>query len=178
MVRIKIRMISTAKLSRQLFQMDYFLFFPEALLLVFVSSSTSLLVSPNGFLNDALVYLNLERNHICFLGDVFMNYLNILQIKLANNCLSRFPNFEIKTDTDRPTYLVEVDIEFNHFKNIQKFSNAVSQIKVLKFDSNNISVIDDDAFFNLNELKSLYLANNSLRRLSQKDFFNFFRLLK
>ena len=59
MVRIKIRMISTAKLSRQLFQMDYFLFFPETLLLVFVSSSTSLLVSPNGFLNDALVYLNL-----------------------------------------------------------------------------------------------------------------------
>jgi Leucine-rich repeat (LRR) protein len=123
-----------------------------------------------------LIYLNLERNQIVSLGDVFLDYFDLKKIKMANNGLRQLPNFEIKSYSDRPISLDEIDLDLNGFNRIDKISNAVSQIKLLKFDSNNISSIEDDAFANLNELKTLFLYNNSLKNLTKNAFSKLFSL--
>jgi len=123
-----------------------------------------------------LVYLNLEQNNVGSLGDALLNYLDIETLKLANNSLEKLPEFLIRIHTDHPIPLRVIDMELNKFLQIKKFSNGINGIQSLKFDSNNISTIDYDAFIYLTSLKKLSLSNNSLNCLTTNNFINLFSL--
>jgi Leucine-rich repeat (LRR) protein len=123
-----------------------------------------------------LVYLNVEQNIVGSLGDVLLNYLDIETLKLANNSIEKLPEFLIKTHTDHPAPLREIDMELNRCLRIKKFSNSINGIQLLKFDSNNISTIDYDAFIYLTSLKSLSLSKNSLKNLTSNNFISLFSL--
>jgi Leucine-rich repeat (LRR) protein len=126
---------------------------------------------------NSLVYLNIEHNYICSLGDVFLNYLNIKTLILANNCIEQLPQFEIKKDgNDKPIPLRIVDLKSNRLVSLGKLSGAINQIESLELDSNNISSIEHDALTYLTGLKNLSLSDNRLKNLTYNNFLSLFSL--
>ena len=62
-------------------------------------------------------------------------------------------------------------LSHNTIRSVSYFSNLMSDLIVLDFDSNQIETIQVDAFLNCRKLEHLYLSNNNLANLTKNNFF-------
>jgi Leucine-rich repeat (LRR) protein len=129
---------------------------------------------------NKLKYLNLENNRIFSIGSELTNFLDIETFKISRNLLTLFPVFTVslgKLTTLVPN-LKELSLNYNKINSISFFSVWLSYLEFLSFDSNEISIIKNDAFINLKQLKDLSISRNSLTNLSRNNFQYLFSLLK
>jgi Leucine-rich repeat (LRR) protein len=121
-----------------------------------------------------LHYLSLENNRIKFIQFFSQASSWLKIIKFSNNSfgddLSNFNDLN---------YLKELYLYRNklrHLNNSNLFSSKLLRLKILNLDSNEISFMDKNLFFNLKTLVNLSIADNQLTSINKALFFNLFKL--
>jgi hypothetical protein len=72
---------------------------------------------------------------------------------------------------------LELHLNQNEINEIKYFSFIFGKLILANFDSNNISLIETDAFLNCRSLESLSIAQNRLRNLTENNFHFLFSLI-
>ncbi len=108
-----------------------------------------------------IIMLNLS-SHVNSHVNSHANTLNkFTKIDLSNNMLKIIKSI--------PTHIVDLDISFNKFKNINFIKN-LTNLKVLNISYNCGLVIQSDIFDNLTNLKTLNMAGNYLENIPGELF--------
>jgi Leucine-rich repeat (LRR) protein len=128
---------------------------------------------------NKLRYLNLENNRIMSTNEVLNDYYSIEIFKMTNNNLKTYPSFVIGqiSSENRETFL-ELHLNQNEIDKIKYFSFIFGKLTLANFDSNNISLIENDAFLNCRSLESLSIAHNRLTFLTANNFHFLFSLIQ
>ena len=121
-----------------------------------------------------LNYLNLESNRLLTVGYLFLNFLNLQKIVLSENKIEFLPAFHSQFRSDPKTK--EIYVNKNNLKSIGMFSTWVNAMTILNLDSNQIEIIENNAFQNLKKLENISIANNCLRNLTANNFFYLYSL--
>ena len=98
-----------------------------------------------------------------------MNFLNLQKIVLSENKIEFLPAFHSQFRNYANTK--EIYVNKNNLKSIGMFSSWVNAMTVLNLDSNQIEIIENNAFQNLKKLENISIANNCLRNLTANNFF-------
>jgi Leucine-rich repeat (LRR) protein len=121
-----------------------------------------------------LNYLNLESNRLLTVGYLFMNFLNLQTIIISENKIEFLPAFHSQFRGYANTK--EIYVNKNNLKSIGMFSTWVNLMTILNFESNQIEIIEYNAFQNLKKLENISIANNCLRNLTANNFFYLYSL--
>jgi Leucine-rich repeat (LRR) protein len=126
---------------------------------------------------NKLKYLNLDSNRLNTTNDVLRDYNSLQTFKMANNRLQTYPSFEMsQIESENAETFLEFLLNQNQINEIKYFSFIFGRLKLANFDSNNINLIEKDAFLNCRSLEYLSLANNRLKTLAANNFHFLFSL--
>jgi Leucine-rich repeat (LRR) protein len=125
-----------------------------------------------------LKYLNLDNNQINSTNEVLKDYYSIEIFKMANNRLQKYPSFEMsQIKSENVETFLEFHFNQNQINEIKYFSFIFGKLLLANFDSNQISLIETDAFLNCRSLETLSIAQNQLRNLTENNFHFLFSLI-
>ncbi len=124
-----------------------------------------------------LRYLNLDNNRISTTSNVLWDYFSIEIFSMAHNSLSTYPSFEMnEINSSIVDTFKEIHLNHNQINAIKYFSYLFGKLKWASFDSNNISLIENDAFLNCRSLEFLSIATNRLTKITKNCFYFLFSL--
>ena len=124
-----------------------------------------------------LRYLNLEHNFIASIGETLFDYLQFETLRLANNRFKEHPKFGMAGDGAEILGKFSAwHLNNNRIETIQRMSFVMSDLVLLRFDSNQIRSIEYDAFLNCRSLESLSVADNLLAEITVNNFYYLFNL--
>ena len=128
---------------------------------------------------NKLSYLNLENNQINSTSDVLNDYYSIEIFKMEHNKLRKYPSFEMsQISSQNVETFLEFHLNHNQIDEIKYFSFIFGKLILANFQSNNISLIENDAFLNCRSLEYLSIANNRLNNLKENNFHFLFSLIQ
>jgi insulin-like growth factor-binding protein complex acid labile subunit len=128
---------------------------------------------------NKLKYLNLDNNQINSTNEILNDYYSIEIFKMANNRLKTYPSFELsRVNIQNNETFLELDLSQNEIKEIRYFSFIFGKLILANFDTNNISLIERDAFLNCRSLEFLSIADNRLTNLTENNFHFLFSLIQ
>ena len=97
---------------------------------------------------------------------------------MANNKLKKYTYFDkTQVNVSASDTFLEIHLNNNHINKIEYLSFIVGNLKLLNFESNNVSFIELDAFLNCRSLEYLSLANNRLGNITENMFHFLFSLV-
>ena len=98
---------------------------------------------------------------------------------MSNNNLKTYPSFVMdQISSENTETFLEFHLNQNEIGKIKYFSVIVGKLTLANFDSNNISLIENDAFLNCRSLESLSIAHNRLTFLTANNFHFLFSLIQ
>jgi Leucine-rich repeat (LRR) protein len=125
-----------------------------------------------------LKYLFLDNNQLNSTNEVLTDYYSIEIFKMAHNRLQYYPSFEMsQINSQKVETFLEIHLNHNLINEIKYFSFIFGKLLLANFDSNNISLIETDAFLNCRSLESLSIAQNRLKNLTENNFHFLFSLI-
>jgi Leucine-rich repeat (LRR) protein len=128
---------------------------------------------------NKLRYLSLENNQIMSTNKVLNDYYSIEIFKMSNNNLKTYPSFVMgQINSENTETFLEFHLNQNEIDKIKYFSFIFGKLTLANFDSNNISLIENDAFLNCRSLESLSIAHNRLTFLTANNFHFLFSLIQ
>lgn len=123
----------------------------------------------------ALQYLFLNSNRISTIGrNAFANLTSVQSMKLSRNRLKSIPVAALS----HLTSLRKLDLTKNFIKSVNFRLKSLKTVTVLKLSKNKIGTILPNSFWEMSQLRELYLDNNNLTSVSTSWFFGLSNLQK
>ncbi|XP_071093119.1 toll-like receptor 13 [Haliotis cracherodii] len=118
--------------------------------------------------NSNLSFVNLSYSNIRSIEtSAFINCKSIEEVDLSGNDLGRMPQYFFRYLFGRAVNTIE---SFNcsrcGLKQMPRVISEMGRLRILNLNVNSIQTINDNFFDSNNDLRQLYLANNSIKTLS------------